>query len=517
MSRLLRSDPKLSTKRRRLQIRPAVNLTQKRKMKRVPPPPLPIQEPVEELNINGITLEMLAKRKRVDKEVVDGLLSFVPNDGQDTADSLYQALSQMLFGNVDSATTLRKEVCDFVQTLRPTSKSRDYKRPFYRVEAKEVCDIDDTVAYLRAAAVLYHFNYILFARMGANDASYQLTQKHTETNKPDLYLRFQDDRYMMGDRKFDPRLSDTLDEEFVVERILKHRPVKFTDVDDAEFLVKWEGHPQDANSWEPWSNLLPTKVMHAYIQSLSIKKVVIPGLDKAMKDIKEYNQMPEGEDAKEVKEDKGSKESKKKNTGKKISVVGDILKFNGDGGIYAVLPYEQLDDKNKAIFKIGMTHKYSSRVEQMHTYFPEGVYWVSLYSDPELPKWSPAQLREWKANHEGKPPSVKDQKQMYYRQIEKYVFAYVENRHGKRIHATSRVRNPDELEQGETEWIYTSEDTIHAAFASAEKKFPGGRLQHYYLSGLDPDTNQLVTSINDLAKARMKEVPNYTGRVIFRM
>ena len=97
MSRLLRSDPKLSTKRRRLQIRPAVNLTQKRKMKRVPPPPLPIQEPVEELNINGITLEMLAKRKRVDKEVVDGLLSFVPNDGKDTADSLYQALSQMLF------------------------------------------------------------------------------------------------------------------------------------------------------------------------------------------------------------------------------------------------------------------------------------------------------------------------------------------------------------------------------------------------------------------------------------
>ena len=65
--------------------------------------------------------------------------------------------------------------------------------------------------------------------------------------------------------------------------------------------------------------------------------------------------------------------------------------------------------------------------------------------------------------------------------------------------------------------FYTNEDSIHEAFESAHQTFPGGQLQHFYLSGLDPDTNQLVPSINELAKQRLKDAPNYTGKVIFRL
>ena len=315
----------------------------------------------------------------------------------------------------------------------------------------------------------------------------------------------------MGEVKFHERLSEKEDEEFVVETILKHRPKHMNDLTKTSFLVHWKGYAETENSWEPWTYLLPTDALRTYLQQLHEQSSPPNGLKQAKNSTKEYDERSEEDGLPII-------QRKKKNlTGRKLTVVGDSLQLKGKGGVYAVLPYEQLDDKNKAIFKIGMTLNYDSRMEQMHTYFPHGVYWVSLLSDSTVPAWKPAQIKQWKETHNNKKPTVDEMKSMFYKQIEKYVFSYLENNQGKRIHATTRVTNPDASKLGETEWFYTNEDSIHEAFESAHQTFPGGQLQHFYLSGLDPDTNQLVPSINELAKQRLKDAPNYTGKVIFRL
>jgi hypothetical protein len=54
---------------------------------------------------------------------------------------------------------------------------------------------------------------------------------------------------------------------------------------------------------------------------------------------------------------------KKKFTGKKIKIAEDLLYLKGKGGCYCFMPYENTDDNNKALFKIGMTLDFSSRLD----------------------------------------------------------------------------------------------------------------------------------------------------------
>jgi hypothetical protein len=191
----------------------------------------------------------------------------------------------------------------------------------------------------------------------------------------------------------------------------------------------------------------------------------------------------------------------KKLTGKKVTVIEDELNIKG-GGLYAYFPFESLDKKGKGVFKIGMAINFKSRTEQYHTYFPLGVYMIAFLENPPLQR----STRHRKVEE--------TTKKSYYLKIEKFVFDYIDKNGGKRIFSTTRVKNPElETNKGETEFSYTNEQTIHEAFTEAKEKY-GGNLKLFYLEGLDAETNKF-TSINQIAKEREKDTPNYQGKIIF--
>jgi hypothetical protein len=59
------------------------------------------------------------------------------------------------------------------------------------------------------------------------------------------------------------------------------------------------------------------------------------------------------------------------NTGKKISILGDILGLANKGGCYCITPYETLDKKGNTLFKVGKAMDFKNRIEEYHTYFPD--------------------------------------------------------------------------------------------------------------------------------------------------
>jgi hypothetical protein len=41
-----------------------------------------------------------------------------------------------------------------------------------------------------------------------------------------------------------------------------------------EFLVHWKGYDNQENTWEPWIGLRDTKVLHEYLYSKGLKKLI---------------------------------------------------------------------------------------------------------------------------------------------------------------------------------------------------------------------------------------------------
>ena len=191
-----------------------------------------------------------------------------------------------------------------------------------------------------------------------------------------------------------------------------------------------------------------------------------------------------------------------KRTGKKVTVVRDELGMKG-GGLYCYMPFDRLDRFKKAVFKIGLAINFNSRTEQYHTYFPNGVYMVAFLENP------PVKTKALRSDN-GKTPK---NKKSHYITIENFILNYITVHGGKRIYSTTRVKNPNEKNEGETEWEYTDESLIHQAFQEAQRIY-GGKLNLYYLEGLDPLTNQF-TSINQIATKMEQNKPNYVGKIIF--
>lgn len=185
---------------------------------------------------------------------------------------------------------------------------------------------------------------------------------------------------------------------------------------------------------------------------------------------------------------------------RKHTVLRDELNIKG-GGIYCYLPFERLDQYKKAVFKIGLAIDFNNRTEQYHTYFPLGVYMVAFLVNPPIPRKTRTQ--------DEKPTRA------HYQVIERFILDYIENNGGKRVYSTTRIKNPNLKKEGETEWIYTDEQTIQQAFKEAQKKF-NGKLDLFNLEGKDKDTNQSY-SINETARARENQKPNYVGKIIFHI
>jgi hypothetical protein len=181
---------------------------------------------------------------------------------------------------------------------------------------------------------------------------------------------------------------------------------------------------------------------------------------------------------------------KKQNAGRKSTVIHDELGIKGSG-LYAYMPFYNLDKNDNAVFKVGMTTtSFKSRTEQYHTYFPMGVYTIAFLEDPPVPQT------------EGDKETTK---RTHYKKIERFIFDELIRLGAKQIHTTSRIRRLNAANEGETEWFYTSDKIIHRAFQKAKDEY-GGRTEFGEVSQKD------VKEARDLVKGHDH---HFTGKLLF--
>jgi hypothetical protein len=372
-------------------------------------------------------------------------------------------------------------------------------------------------------SLLYKFEIILFSR---EKRKYKIGSTNTKVvfNRV-LYIKHKKKKYE------GLKIIRTVEGEYDIEKILSHKNLMKTS-NGAVFNVKWRNYPVKPDEMEPWNGLEDTEALEIYIKNLGTR---VHGATKAKKalgiignngnnavDRQRYGVDVFDPNYRRLRYGNRKRWSlglKKKFTGKKMKVAEDMLHLKGKGGCYCFMPYENVDDNDKALFKIGMTLDFINRLDEYHTYFPEGVYHVAFLIDPEVQMWNDEKIEEWKNNANLKRYTKKDvmkaMRTQQYKEIEKFLFDHVSKNDGRRLHSTVNVRNPDPItRKGATEWFYTDVGLIHEAFTKAEKMF-GGEKSLYYLSGLDPDTGEQVESINDLAEKRKRSFPNYSGNMLF--
>ena len=422
----------------------------------------------------------------------------------------------------------------------------------------------DSHAYLLTTMKLYtDVRIILFHQKVSNTSDYYL-RYYGKTSVDEKNIIFIHHGYNAGVALMIPKLRERIkirdddicdindpSKEFTVKSILDYsgKP-EFKSYTRTKFLVEWKGYPEACNTWEPWQSVVHSNVMKKYIESLIKESKDNKHLQLAKQAIIRYKEkhktvpppayrgtrsranreespiviVAEGEKPKRRKPIKVTiKKTKKNNTGKKITFTGEEG-MEGKGGVYAFLPFDDLDAKEKGVFKLGMTTNFKRREEQFHTYFPEGVYFINFLAEPDLPEWDKAKNVRWAEqynknkplNKQKQTPSKEDKQSDFYKKVEAYIFKYVETHKGNRIYSTTRVKNPNTDKLGATEWFYTTEDVIHEAFDNAHQHFKGGILKTYYLEGLDPETGKMI-SIHDTARERLQEHPNYTGKIVYRI
>jgi hypothetical protein len=154
----------------------------------------------------------------------------------------------------------------------------------------------------------------------------------------------------------------------------------------------------------------------------------------------------------------------------KYTVIGDELKHtHSHGSVYCIMAYDYLDAKNKSVFKISMTTtKLPKRVEQYHTYFPNGITLVAVIENPTR-------------SLDGRTKAPK--RKTHYEKIEESIMGDIVKMGGFRINATTRVRK-----EGDTEWVYTDLNTIHKAFQNAHTTY-GGDFTPYNLNDFNKEMN----------------------------
>lgn len=175
-------------------------------------------------------------------------------------------------------------------------------------------------------------------------------------------------------------------------------------------------------------------------------------------------------------------------TGRKQNVITDELNIKG-AGMYALLPYEKLDEYDKAVFKIGMTtQSFQSRIEQYHSYYPLGVYMVCFLKNPPV------------------KGSGFRKKSTLYPHIERWIMDKLKSIHGvHQIHSTARARHLNVNKEGETEFFYSTESHIKKVFELAQQKF-GGELISFDLD-----------EINDNYEKNLKAKRKYIAEIVYNL
>ena len=159
---------------------------------------------------------------------------------------------------------------------------------------------------------------------------------------------------------------------------------------------------------------------------------------------------------------------------KKQYVLDELEEFplkKDAGGLYAILPYERLDPKGKALFKVGQADSFRKRFESYHTYFPLGFYYKNLLANPD--KRKETFFYQDKDDRNKRKLNLKK----YYNRIEHEIHDEIVDHGGKQLYATTRVKNgeadKDGNIKGQTEWFYTSPQVLDDAFQHAFKIYGG--------------------------------------------
>lgn len=172
---------------------------------------------------------------------------------------------------------------------------------------------------------------------------------------------------------------------------------------------------------------------------------------------------------------------------RKNTVVEDELKIKG-GGIYCICPWEKLDDNNKTIFKIGFTTSFRKRIEQYHTAFILGVYLVAFLQTPT------------KGRQKGSNGRFNKTITEYYHEIENKLKRIIVANGGKNITSTTRIRNLNGNNEGESEWYYMDENIIRNSFRQIKNdyggKFGGGFNDIFNLNEINANADKTNKKFN---------------------
>ena len=194
----------------------------------------------------------------------------------------------------------------------------------------------------------------------------------------------------------------------------------------------------------------------------------------------------------------------------KYKVIHDLEDFpikKNEGGLYSILPYEKLDKKGNALFKVGLADSYAARFENYHTDYPLGFYIKNLLATPtklkEESNTQPKTTDGARPSPAQRAAALKTRDKKYYLKIEKSIFKDIEQEGGKRLKTTTRIRNADEF-GGDSEWFYTNEKTLDNAFTHAFKTYGGKNLDNH---------------LNDINKnaARNKRNSDYTAEIHYKV
>jgi hypothetical protein len=166
-------------------------------------------------------------------------------------------------------------------------------------------------------------------------------------------------------------------------------------------------------------------------------------------------------------------------TVKKYNVAHDELFLKGKNGLYCLLPFERLDNKKKAIFKVGRTSQdVASRIENYHSYYPLGLYVVCFLAYPEV--------------NEG------EDEMKVHREMEKKLITYLKETDAKMMIFPSRPSK-------RSEWFYTDYNDLQTAFRRVQIEY-GGTLHEFSLDGINKQYDTI-----------MKNKKKYVGEIVFKV
>lgn len=164
---------------------------------------------------------------------------------------------------------------------------------------------------------------------------------------------------------------------------------------------------------------------------------------------------------------------------KKYNVCHDELFLRKKNGLYCLLPFEKLDKKKNAVFKVGMTSQdFAGRIESYHSYFPLGLYVVFFLAYPTI--------------QDG------EDKKKIYRQMEKKLIANLKETDAKMLIFPSRPSM-------KSEWFYANWTQLQNAFRQVQTEY-GGVLHEFSLD-----------SINKQYDTIMKNKKKYVGEIVYKV